>query len=278
MEEAAKKDVEVINANDVEVVGKTENQNDWGSSVQELFVIMEKNHMDQQIDKLTEQMKSLDMTAYMIDKIMGEIESMKKRQDDMEDVFLELLSEIEGKANLSIELAERLQELEAEKNNMEKSYTELKKEQVSLKNAFKSKAASIVKSVKDKGVQALNRVCEFAKLGENCEKLRNKLLHQSAKADANIKKVTEADKLFREAIVNLRNAKRTMNEKELVALKDKGLFATRARVKSLNKIKSLALVAAVGLDNAVKKVAGLSQEAAEISERQAEKKRNKRKR
>lgn len=260
----------------VEVINDPKLQKDWGEPVNELFHLMKQNSMEREIAKLSEQMKGMSMVDFAIDKIMDEIDSMKQRQNDMEEVFLDLLSDMEERLNK--DLSTKLQEVEAARNELEKSYMEIKQDHISLKDAFKKKAASIVQSVKDSGVQALSRVCEFTQLAQGCGKVRDKLLRQSVNAESTIKKVNEADRLFREGIIHLRNANRTMKEKELVSIKEKGLFATRARVKTLDKIKNLTFAAAVSLDNAVKKTEEWSQKAVEVSERQAETKRNKHKR
>lgn len=111
--------------------------------------------------------------------------------------------------------------------NMGNKVTVLQNQLKEIKILLNEKAAQLVQNYKNKGIKALNHVCQFLGMKETMTQLKDSLLDNAQNMQESMDKIDNVAKELREVSTHIKNVGRAMTGKETIAVpkqKEKGFF------------------------------------------------------
>ena len=170
-----------------------------------------KEYLQEILEILREQQRRED--ANLLYELCAHIESMENKIDMLEKELEQVTVQMSmlhggGMVQKTKEMAQTVSE------NLNEQYRTLKFEVQEIKQNTADTIKSILVAVKQKGVQALDRIVEFTKFKDKLLKLRERMKTNIKKVNDTIDKITDFTATVRSANQQVKNATRTLVGKE----------------------------------------------------------------
>lgn len=219
----------------------------------ELIALLRQNQRKDTANDIFEMAVYIDSMEKKLNEVFEEIITVKKQLVEMQ--------ENQERKSLKESLSKALKTLEQQCQVMKEQLFDIKVE-------IKTKAAEIVKEVKQKGKRSLNRVGEFLGIKQKLEKYHKNVHDSIVNVDKTIAKIDAFGKGMRETTRQAANTFRTFADKEPVDYsKEEKDFSKTEIVKGPWKVKRALLLAIESrLDAAIYKITRFSKNAEQTIE------------